>query len=300
MREKSRVALVQGQERYQNIAQALKLIQGDIQLEDRHRILIKPNFVTVSNQLAATHVDAVRALLDFLQEQGVSKVTIAEGPAIGSAEAGFQNYGYLSLAKDYHVEFLDLNLDEGVRIQLHDQNLHPMHLRVAKTVLDSDFRISIGPPKTHDTVIVTLSLKNIAMGSLVGGDKSALHQGYPATNLNLYTLAKYIAPNLSIIDGYQAMQGDGPTHGEPVDLRLAIASTDFLAADAVATTIMGFQLSEIGYLAHCHQGGLGEGDRERMEIVGNVTLKECIRPFKPHQSYPQQLAWKIPEVERLL
>ncbi len=85
-----------------------------------------------------------------------------------------------------------------------------------------------------------------------------------------------------------------------MDLRLAIASTDFLAADAVATTIMGFQFSEIGYLAHCHQGGLGEGDLERMEILGNVTLKESINPFKPHRNYRQQLAWKIPGVERFL
>ncbi len=210
MTRKSRVALVRGEDRYQNIAQALKLIEGDIYLEDKHNILIKPNFVTVNNKLAATHVEAVRALLDFLHERGVSKFTLGEGPAIGSAQAGFRNYDYLSLAKDYDVEFLDLNRDEGVRVQLYDENLRPIDLRVAKTILESDFRISIGPPKTHDTVIVTLSLKNIAVGSLVGGEKSALHQGYPATNLNLYTLAKYIAPNLSIIDGYQAMEGNGP------------------------------------------------------------------------------------------
>jgi len=38
-----------------------------------------------------------------------------------------------------------------------------MKVHFSKAVVDSDYRISIGPPKTHDMVGVTLSLKNMAM-----------------------------------------------------------------------------------------------------------------------------------------
>jgi len=119
-------------------------------------------------------------------------------------------------------------------------------------------------------------------------------------NLNLYTLAKIMAPHLSVIDGYVGMEGNGPSHGDPVELRLAIASTDFLAADAVAVRIMGFDLDEVGYLHYCKLGGLGKADPEEIEFLGNCTVEECVRPFKPHPTHKRQLEWQIPDVRRLL
>lgn len=75
----------------------------------------------------------------------------------------------------------------------------------------------MGPPKTHDLVIATLSLKNMAVGSL--RTKSACHAGYRGTNLNLYKLAPYVAPHLAVIDGYQGMEGNGPVSGDRVEWR---------------------------------------------------------------------------------
>jgi uncharacterized protein (DUF362 family) len=40
-------------------------------------------------------------------------------------------------------------------------------VRLARPVVDCDFRISVGPPKTHNDVIVTLSIKNMVLGTLV-------------------------------------------------------------------------------------------------------------------------------------
>jgi uncharacterized protein (DUF362 family) len=81
---------------------------------------------------------------------------------------------------------------------------------------------------------------------------------------------------------------------------LAIASTDFLAADAVAVQIMGFDLDEVGYLHYCKLGGLGKADPEKIEVLGNCTIEECVRPFKPHPNHKRQLEWQTPDVKRLL
>ncbi|MFQ5812142.1 MAG: hypothetical protein ACE5I2_02960, partial [Anaerolineae bacterium] len=62
----SKVALIKGDDRYENIAQVLTLIEDGVDLSDKKRILIKPNFVSTRRQLAATHVEAVRAVLDWL------------------------------------------------------------------------------------------------------------------------------------------------------------------------------------------------------------------------------------------
>jgi uncharacterized protein (DUF362 family) len=337
---KSKVALIKGDSRYGNITKALSLIKGEIQLDEAKDILIKVNFVSTTRQLASTHVEGVRALLDFLRPRYDGPITIAEGSS-SDTFAGYRNFGYLKLADEYGVQLVDLNRDDWIWVQVYDRHLQPLELRAARSVVQSDYRIAIGPPKTHDAVLVTLSLKNIVVGSMIRdvgregssnllhamgqlvptrlkqspllaevktsvieslnrSDKFALHQGYPAMNLNLYTLAKIMAPHLSIIDGYVGMEGSGPSHGDPVELGLAIASTDFLAADAVAVQIMGFDLDEIGYLHYCKLGGLGKADPEKIEVLGNCTIKECVRPFKPHPTYKRQLEWQIPDVKRLI
>ncbi len=137
------------------------------------------------------------------------------------------------------------------------------------------------------------------LGSLSSNDKLKMHQGYPAMNLSLYKLAKVIPPHLSIIDGFEAMEGVGPADGDQVDLGVAIASTDFVAADSLAAKIMGFDIAQIGYLFYCWKKGLGEGDVSRMSILGG-RVEDCARAFKPHPSYEAQLRWQIKDVERYL
>jgi len=43
-----------------------------------------------------------------------------------------------------------------------------------------------------------------------------------------------------------------------------------------------------------------EHDLEQIEIVGNATIEECRRPFKPHPTYKEQLHWRLPAVEEYL
>ncbi|MFH1086020.1 MAG: DUF362 domain-containing protein [Chloroflexota bacterium] len=296
----SRVALIQGDDRYSNTRAALAALGEAVSLAGKQRIVVKPNFVTTNRPLAATHADAVRAVLDYLVERGAARITLAEGPAMGSFRQGLEHFGYTAWLGRYPVDLVDLNDDEGVPVPAYDSRLGPITLRVARTVLESDLRISVSPPKTHDAVNVTLALKNYAVGSLVRGQKCAIHQGCAGINLNLYKLAAHVAPHLAILDGFEAMEGNGPTQGTAVDWRIAIASTDFLAADGLACHLMGFDLDEIGYLHYCQRMGLGQGRIEDMEIVGNVAPEAVARRFRPHRSYRELLEWQIVDVERYL
>lgn len=295
-----RVALIRGSDRYRNTRQALEAIADDIQVESKKRIIIKPNFVSTSRQVAATHRDGVRALLDFLRERGIEGATLAEGPAMGRLESGLENYGYLPLIKEYSLKIVALNRDEPVEVELYDRRRRPLILQAARTAVESDYRISIGPPKTHDYAIVTLSLKNMAVGSLLSGQKSRCHQDIPGININLFRMARYVAPHLAILDGFVAMEGNGPCSGEAVDWRVAIASTDFVAADSLCSDLMGFPPHEVGYLHYCHLMGLGQGDPSAMEIVGNVTPDAVRRRFKPHRDIAREREWHIPNPEQYL
>ncbi len=163
----AQVSLIRGDERYANVAQALEWVADQVSFQGRQRVLIKPNFVSTHRQLAATHVDAARAVLDFVRARYAGPLTLAEGSALSSTWEGFDRYGYRALVDRYDVDLVDLNADQAVPIQVYDRRLRPQTLRLARTVVESDLRISVGPPKTHDVVIVTLSLKNMVMGSLV-------------------------------------------------------------------------------------------------------------------------------------
>ncbi len=161
------VALVRGEGRRGNITAALDGIADQVRLDTVPRILVKPNFVSVNLQLAATHVDAVRAVLDFVRARYSGPIVVAEGAAMSPTWEGFRNYGYEPLVEEYDVRLVDLNADDTVPVQIYDRRLRPLTVHLARTVVEAGYRISVGPPKTHDTVIVTLSIKNMVMGALV-------------------------------------------------------------------------------------------------------------------------------------
>jgi uncharacterized protein (DUF362 family) len=346
----SQVALIHGKDRYDNIKQALSQIAPNLDLSGKQRVLIKPNFVVTHRPLAATHVDAVRAVLDFVRQRYDGPITIAEGPSVQPAAEGFAQLGYESLVESHGVTLADLNHDDPVPMDVYDWRLRPLRLHLAHSVVESDFRISVGPPKTHDVVIVTLSLKNMIMGSLISrfthaqpssngsglsvgaiskvvwrmvprwirhlppaewitframstlepSDKMKMHQSYPVINLNLALIAPRVVPHLSVIDGFEAMEGNGPSEGDPVPWKIALASTDALAADVTAATLMGFDPDEVGYLHYCKMMGLGDGDLDQIQIVGNATVDDCARRFRPHDTVHRQRRWQLSGAEKYL
>ena len=297
---KPKVALVRGADRRDNIDSALRLIEADIDLSGKSDIFIKVNFVSTRNQLAATHVDGVRGLLSFLRERYTGEITIGEA-TLGPASEGFERYGYYGLEKEFGVKLVDLNEEEWEFVDLYDKDFKPMQLHFSSRVIRSDYRIAIGPPKTHDTVIVTLSHKNLLMGGLSysHGDKERMHQGYPAMNLNLFLLAKLFPPSLSVIDGFSGMEGEGPGLGNAVDWNVAVTSCDPVAADGLTAQLMGFTLEEIGYLWYCHKMGLGVGEISGMDILG-ADPADCRRKFQPHPEYEDQKHWQSREVDKIL
>ena len=164
----SRVALTRGEDRYENVTAALNAIADDVDLRGVDQILLKPNFVSPDHPLCATHVDAARAVLDWLRARSDVPIVIGECTALKNTWLAFENYGYLSLPDEYQqVSLMDLNADEVVELTAFDWRLRPLPLKASRTAVESGFRISVGPPKTHDTILVTLSLKNMIMGGLV-------------------------------------------------------------------------------------------------------------------------------------
>ncbi len=285
----TKVSLVKGGDRGLNVTAALELISDEIVIPDKP-VMVKPNFVSTRNQLAATHVDATRATLEFLRGKGVRRFTIAAGPAIGTADEGFDNYGYRALADDFDVTFFDLNSDDPFEVPAFDANLNEQRLKTSKALSES-YVVSVCPMKTHNDVVVTLGLKNILVGTLCGpSEKQKIHRGSPAINLTLAKMAQHVAPDLTVIDGTVGMQGDGPVSGIPIDSKMALASAHAIAADVVGLQVMGFRLEQVGYIRYAME--LRGMTMDDIEVVGE-TIEGCRMEFQPHENIASQLKWPV-------
>ncbi len=287
----STVSLIQGDIRRENVRKSLELIAHNIKKSiGTRQVIIKPNFVSTSIQLASTHIDHIRGILDFLGDFYKEKVIIGEAAA-GNTMEGYKRFGYNNLLKEYNIELIDLNRGAFEKIPILDMSNRTIYVSVSSLLLDRDnYLISATRLKTHDTVVVTLSVKNTAMGCVLYPDKENVHQGVIQINKNIAQLAGLVWPDLASIDGFEGMEGNGPIFGDPIYVGVALASNDPLAADRVSCEIMGVEASRVGYLSHCAADGLGEFDLERIEILG-APLNNCRKHFRLHSTVEMQYSW---------
>jgi uncharacterized protein (DUF362 family) len=237
---------------------------------------------------------------------------IAESAADAPTMQGFDNFAYPRLARKFGVQLVDLDKEEVEVVHIFNQkDFRPHPARMSKLLLDHDsnFIISAAILKTHDQVVATLSLKNIVVGAPIKdegfrfgrdrkqgavSDKRVTHgSGIRAINYNLCDLSSRLYPDFSVIDGYQGMEGNGPTGGSPVEHRVAIASSDWLAADRVGLELMGIDFSKVGYLNYCAESGRGEADLSRVEVLGE-PLSAHVRKYALHSNIEKQLVWLTP------
>jgi uncharacterized protein (DUF362 family) len=131
-------------------------------------------------------------------------------------------------------------------------------------------------------------------GMFGGSDKPILHGGGAhGICINLAMLAPLLHPSLTVIDGYQGMEGNGPIGGTPVDHRVCVASMDYLAADVVGASLMGIDPMNIGYLSYLASAKAGESDVTKMEILGE-SIAKLAKKYQLGRSIDSQLQWKVP------
>ena len=313
VQKEAKVALTTGDNRADLAFRALEPFAKEIrQAIGNRRVVLKPNNVLTNVPLTSTHVDTLEGVLEFLKSiKKLDNVIIAESAANGPTFDGFDNYGYFRLMNKYPVKLVDLDQQPYDLLHVFDEkDFSPHAMRMSRVLLDPDsYIVSVARMKTHDRVLATLSLKNIVFGAPIKdagfswtskrkpsaqSDKAIGHgSGFRGINYNLYSLAKHLHPHLALIDGFEGMEGNGPNDGTPVDHRVCIASTDWLAADRVAIELMGIDFAKVGYLNFCNQTGMGIGDLNRIEIIGE-KLTNHIKQYKLNDNIDKQLIWMNP------
>jgi uncharacterized protein (DUF362 family) len=312
------VALTTGDNRADMAFRALQPFSKEIaQAIGIRRVILKPNNVNINVPLASTHVDTLEGIVEFFRSIGKKEnIIIAESAANGPTLDGFKNFGYFRLADKYGVKLVDLDQEPFDIIHVFDEkDFRPHAVRISHLMLDPDsFIVSVARMKTHDRVFATLSLKNVVFGAGIKdsgftfsssrkkgttSDKAIMHgSGFRGINYNLYSMARLLHPHLSVIDGFEGMEGNGPNDGTPVDHKVCVAGLDWLATDRVGIELMGIDYANVGYLNFCNQTGLGVTDLSRIQIIGE-SINNHRKSYKLSDNFKDQLIWKSPVSQNL-
>lgn len=274
--EKSFVAIVKGERGHEPVFKALDLIDYESALKDYDRVLIKVNFITTKtwDTGATTDPIVVEAIIQKLKHLPVEIIVVESDATITDASKAFEVTGMSAMCKENGVEFLNLRyIKDKVKIAIPNGECLK-NITVPRIVQESAI-ISAAKLKTHNSTKVTLGMKNM-FGLLPDKFKAKYHaKGISKVVVDINTVLK---PHLTVIDGFVAMEGDGPVNGTPVNMNLIIAGKDPVATDATAARTMGFDPHEIRHLRTVHEKGIGNIDD--IEIKG-VDLETVKRNFEP-------------------
>src|SRR5881296_1486866 len=225
-------------------------------------VLLKPNIVEcIPGKPVNTDAQLIGAAAEaFLRLDAVS-VMVGEGPGhhrdtdllLYETRLGDQ----LAHRK---IAFVDLNRDELIKTRLQADYSGLGNLWLPRTVLASDFIVSMPKVKTHHWTGVTLSMKNmfgIVPGTRYGWPKNVLH--WAGIHESILDICATVRPHFVIADAIVAMEGDGPLNGTGKDLHTILLSDDPVTADSILVRLLG---SEPNNVKHIHEAGRFIGNHQ--------------------------------------
>ncbi len=239
------------------------------------RIGIKPNLVSGSTAEygATTHPEIVAGILEYLKEQGFSRICILEGSWVGDrTEEVMKLCGYQELSERYEVPFYDMQKDRGVK-----KNCAGMELTVCSRTEEIDFLINVPVLKGHCQTRVTCALKNLK-GLIPNQEKRRFHTlglHKPIAHLNAgirqdFIVVDHICGDLDFEDG-----------GNPVVRNCVMAARDPVLVDAYACSLLHYSIREVPYVELAWRLGVGSADlsRARVRTVGEQADEEEALPY---------------------
>ena len=253
-------------------------------LKSSKEVYIKVNGIDFKEHVH-TSPEVLRAVIEYLKKIGAKKVCVMENSTQANmTRVVFEVTGYRKVCKETGAKPVYLDEEKtqvftftGKPSVSEDPNGYNLTtFRLPKTVVNiienrEEFTyINMPKLKTHSMAGVTLGIKN-QWGFPQHADRGKDH------NYNLHSkfvdVYEYIKPDITIIDGIE-----GTIHGHypPTawadrlvkKFNILIGGSDTLAVDVVGARVFGLTVDEIPHLKIAKERGLGEGDLNKINVVG--------------------------------
>jgi len=277
------------------VLEAVSLLGGwDKFVRRGDKVLIKPNLLTGEppEKGVTTHPSLVKAVVLQIKETGGIPM-IGDSPSLSYGLVRVAEKAGIKEVADYCGAKL-VEFDESIEVDNPSEGTF-RRFEIARQVFDFDVIVNLPKLKTHSQMLLTLAVKNL-FGCVVGKKKAQWHFRAGSDRLlfarMLVELCQTIKPQLTIVDGVIAMEGDGPQSGNLRQLGLILAGRDCVALDMVITRLLGLDPLLLPTNLVARKMGIGPVDIEEIKILGEELKKLEVNDFQlPRYS---TLAWNLP------
>ena len=202
-------------------------------------VLLKPNLVeAIPGKPVNTDPQLIGATAEAFLRLGAGTVTVGEGPGHHrDTDLVVHETGLADQLQHRRISFVDLNRDELIKTTLSANYSGLRELWLPRTVLTSDFIVSMPKVKTHHWTGVTLSMKNmfgIVPGSRYGWPKNVLH--WAGIHESILDICAQSALTLSSLTASLLWQATGRSTAHPNHLRPFSSLTILLLRTSPART----------------------------------------------------------------
>jgi len=278
---------------HEGTEEILKQAVRDSNLRGKRKIFIKPNMSHPEYVPGVvTDPELLRELVSLLRDNA-EDVTVGESNGFNyPCASAFDKTGIEKAVKTAGGSVVNLSEDRLVKVKFPICD-DVKELVLPKTVLDADAVVDVALMKTHEFAAFSGAIKNL-FGCVPDNRRIFLHPYLAEVFHKLYMI---LSPKLTVMDARVALEGNGPTKGDPVNMNLMLTSNDALATDVVASRIMGLNLKEISYLDYIAKKE--ELHPEDISVQG-VQVSEVARKFKrPRIDLPVKAQMEIYKHEYL-
>ena len=243
-------------------------------LHGKQKIYVKPN-MSHPEYLpgVVTCPELLSELVGLLRDDN-EEVIVGESNGFNyPCRGAFEKTGIEAAVKKAGGTVINLSEDKVVKVKFPSGYSAVKELFLPKTVLDADATVDMALMKTHEFAMYSGAIKNL-FGCVPSNRRIYLHPYLSEVFYRLYTVIK---PQLTIMDARVAIEGNGPTKGNPVKMGLMLTSNCTLATDVIASKIMGLKMAEISYLDYiARRTSLNEDEIK----VDGLQVSEVARNFE--------------------
>ncbi|MGE4484976.1 MAG: DUF362 domain-containing protein [Oscillospiraceae bacterium] len=254
-------------------------------LKPHMRVLIKPNLLTAKRPEFAvtTNPYLIDAIVRWLQSHNITRLMIADSPGGPYVSASLKNvYSSCGLRTPDCEPFL--NYDTSWQSVPSPEGFVCRSFNIITPICEADYIINAAKLKTHSMTAFSAATKNL-FGAVPGLQKPEMHYRYAGIYdfCGMITeLARVVAPQVSIIDAVDAMEGNGPSGGRVRHTGLTLASRDVFALDLFAANLMGIP-PKSAFLRRIAD--------ESLAFPKDIELAGCaVTPFSPPFMLPDSMS----------
>ncbi len=244
----------------------------------RSRVLVKINHLspaTAPESAVITHPAVAEAMARALLDRGC-RVAVGDDVSAFAGRDEFAASGYRAVFERLGVRMLNLKEDGFRPVDTRGEVLTSTHLSAA--ALDADVVVNIPKLKTHAFTGLTCAVKNL-YGLVPHGLRLQYHRRFrnpPDFARMLLDVLSAFPRIVHVVDGVEAMEGNGPAGGTPRRVGVLLAGTDAVAVDAAAGRLTGFGPGDVLTTAIGAERGEGAGRWEDVDVVGDPL--DALRP----------------------